>query len=112
MSAQFYAVLLTSTRAIPDDGSGGSRDCSGYVPEESRIKTQQLFPGRKVFASRFGCSGPGVHYTNTNAEYNFMAVYGGRTREEAVRCLAEVKATGRFPGANVRLMSVVLDYGD
>lgn len=111
-STQFYAILLTSTRSVPDDGQGGNRDCSGYVTEKTRVNTQGLFPGRKVFASRFGCSGPGVHYTNTNSDYNFMAVYAGRTREEAAKCLAEVAATGRFPGANVRLMSVVLDYGD
>ena len=33
-----------------------------------------------------------------------MAVFAGRTKAEAAKVLAQVKATGKFPGANLRLM--------
>ncbi|MDT7604021.1 MAG: hypothetical protein QOF61_2018, partial [Acidobacteriota bacterium] len=33
-----------------------------------------------------------------------LAVYAGATRAEAERTLADVKATGKFPGANLRRM--------
>jgi hypothetical protein len=35
-----------------------------------------------------------------------MAVYAGRTRAEAAKFLAQVQATGKFPGANLRRMSI------
>jgi hypothetical protein len=33
-----------------------------------------------------------------------MAVYAGATPSEAKRILATIKATGKFPGANIRRM--------
>jgi len=38
----------------------------------------------------------------------FIAVYAGKTEAEAKQFLAEVKAAGRFPDANLRRMQVVL----
>ena len=94
---EFYAVILKSVRA------GGGDDCGTFVPESDRLEAQRLFPRRKVFASR--CYEPGtVFYTNAAPAQRFMAVYAGATRAEADRTLAAVRATGKFPGANLRRM--------
>ena len=93
---QFYAVILRSVR---DPSSGG--DCNVFIPEPEREAAQALFPRRKVFASR--CMEPGdLYYTGVAENTQFMAVYAGRTRAEAQATLAKVKATGQFPGANLR----------
>jgi hypothetical protein len=110
-SATFYAIILKSMRAIPDpDGPAGERECSGYVSETERTRVQKMFATRKVFASRFGCGSPGVWYTNVNADYNFLAVYAGETQATADSFLRTVR--GSFPGANLRKIQIVLDYGD
>ena len=93
---QFYAVILKSVR----DGSRGG-DCNVFIPEPEREAAQALFPRRKVFASR--CMEPGdLFYVGVAENTQFMAVYAGRTRAEAQATLAKVKATGQFPGANLR----------
>jgi hypothetical protein len=93
---QFYAVILKSVR---DPSNGG--DCNVFIPEAEREAAQALFPRRKVFASR--CFEPGdLYYTGVAENTQFMAVYAGRTRAEAQAMLAKVKATGQFPGANLR----------
>jgi hypothetical protein len=92
----FYAVILKSINA-PDD------NCDVRISESERLAAQQLFPDRKVFASR--CTDAGtLFYTNTRANTRLLAVYAGSTLAEANRTLAAVKATGKFPGANVRRM--------
>lgn len=92
----FYAVILKSVKVVNDD-------CNVFVSESDRLQAQALFPDRKVFASR--CYEPGdLFYTNVNDNYRIMAVYAGKTLAEANRVLADVKATGKFPGANVRRM--------
>ena len=94
----FYAVILKSVR----DESQGS-DCKVFVPEAERLAAQALFPHNKVFASR--CTDPGdLSYTNVAQDQQFMAVYAGRTLAEAQQTLAKVKATGKYPGANLRRM--------
>ncbi|MCA1818174.1 MAG: hypothetical protein LC746_17660, partial [Acidobacteria bacterium] len=96
-SEEFYAVILKSARASSAD------DCDTHVPESERLAAQKLFPRRKVFASR--CEEPtSLYYTNLAPLQRVMAVYAGATLEEAGRTLAEVKATGKFPGANLRRM--------
>ena len=96
---KFYAVILKSVR----DESRGS-DCNVFVPEAERAAAQELFPHHKVFASR--CFEPGdLFYTDVAQDTQFMAVYAGGTRAEGQAMLAKVKATGRFPGANLRRMS-------
>lgn len=94
----FYAVILSSARF-------GDQDCATkFIPEAQRLAAQELFPHRKVFASR--CAEPGnLFYTGVSPNANFMAVYGGRTAAEAAQTLNSVKATGKFPGANIRRMS-------
>jgi hypothetical protein len=97
----FYAVILRSVSTRGDN-------CDNYIPEPERLAAQILFPDHKVFTSR--CAEPGqVSYTNTNSNTNFMAVYGGTTLAEANRILAAVKATGKFPGANLRRMRAVIN---
>ena len=98
-SELFYAIILTSVRF--KDGECEQR----FIPESQRQEAQSLFPNRKVFTSRCGEAGE-VYYSNTNPNTNFMAVYGGRTQAEAARMLATVKATGKFPGANIRRMYI------
>ena len=95
-SEQFYAVILKSVR----DASKGM-DCNVFVPEPERVAAQALFPRNKVFASR--CFEPGdLFYTGVAEDTQFMAVYAGHTRAEGQAMLAKVKATGRYPGANLR----------
>lgn len=92
----FYAVILKSVPANNDS-------CEVFVPETERLAAQALFPNHKVFTSR--CADPGdLFYTNANENQRMMAVYGGATLAEARRVLAAVKATGKYPGANLRRM--------
>ena len=92
----FYAVILRSTAALDDS-------CDNYIPEPERLAAQTLFPDRKVFTSRCAEAGR-LYYTNTSPKAHFMAVYAGTTLAEANRVLAAAKATGKFPGANLRRM--------
>lgn len=95
-SEMFYAVILESRSA--------GNNCETHISEAKRLEAQSLFPRHKVFADR--CPEPGnLYYTNTNSDYRFMAVYAGKTRAEANRMLARVRATGRYPSANLRRMS-------
>jgi hypothetical protein len=98
-SEPFYAVILRTAER-----------CS--IPEEERLQTQALFPRSKVFSMRFECTDVEefITYTNVNDKFAFLAVYAGVTLNEASKRLAEVKATGRFPGANIRKMQAVLVF--
>ncbi|HXM34054.1 MAG TPA: hypothetical protein VN920_02615 [Pyrinomonadaceae bacterium] len=92
----FYAIILKSVGTSEDD-------CDVFVPESERLAAQALFPDHKVFSSR--C--PDVEtlfYANVNSKHRIMAVYAGTTLVEARRLLESVKATGKFPGANIRRM--------
>jgi len=92
----FYSIILKSVGA-------NDTDCDVFVPESERLQTQGLFPDHKVFASR--CADPEtLFYTNTSPQHRFMAVYAGTTLAEANSMLAAVKATGKFPTANIRRM--------
>ncbi len=92
----FYAVILKSVAV-------GDSDCDTFVPESERLPAQALFPDHKVFTDR--CTEPGnLFYTNVAENHRIMAVYAGATLAEAKRFLAAVKATGKFPGANLRRM--------
>ncbi len=92
----FYAVMLKSM-TVPED------NCDAFVSEGERLAAQRLFPDHKVFSSR--CAEPGeLSYTNTSPKARFMAVYAGMTLADANLMLAKVKATGKYPSANVRRM--------
>ncbi|HEX8921317.1 MAG TPA: hypothetical protein VF766_07545 [Pyrinomonadaceae bacterium] len=96
-SEMFYAIILQSVSA--------KNNCEAHVSEAARLEAQALFPRHKVFADR--CPEPGtLFYTGMNSDYRFMAVYAGKTRAEAARMLARVRATGKYPTANLRRMRV------
>jgi hypothetical protein len=98
LSETFYAIILKTAAR-----------CS--IPEAERADVQQQFPRFKVFSPRFQCDDDveeNISYTNVNEAYGFIAVYAGRTLKEAKARLLEVKATARFPGANIRKMQVRL----
>jgi hypothetical protein len=97
----FYAVILQSVTS-PDES------CDNFIPEPERLAAQTLFTQNKVFTSR--CAEPGqVAYSNTSPKAQFMAVYAGPTPADANRILAQVKATGKFPGANIRRMRAMIN---
>ncbi len=97
----FYAVILRSV-SVPADS------CDNFIPEPERLAAQILFPDHKVFTSR--CEEPGrLSYSNTSPKALFMAVYAGTALADANRMLAAVKATGKFPGANLRRMRAVMN---
>lgn len=99
-SEPFYAIILKTTAR-----------CS--VSERERLDVQTLFPRSKVFAESFQCNDDveeSVRYTQVNAKFGFLAVHAGATPKEANERLAQVKATGRFPGANLRRMQAVFVF--
>ena len=100
LSEPFYAVILKTTEPC-------------IVTEEERLQAQALFPRSKVFSMRFQCDDnieENISYTNVDSKFGFIAVHAGTTLEEARKRLAEVNATGRFPGANIRKMQAKLAY--
>jgi hypothetical protein len=103
-SDYFYAIMLKSQKSKPFNPE---TPCEGFYTEEERLKIQEQFPNNKVFASRSGCDAE-VSYSNTNREYEFLAVYGGATMEEAKKFLKTVKATNLFDGPNIRQMQVIV----
>lgn len=99
-SAPFYAIILKT----------GER-CS--FTEDERVQVQNLLPRAKVFFESFQCDDDveeSIRYTNVNAKFGFLAVHAGATLKEANKRLAEVKATGKFPGANIRKMQSVFVF--
>ena len=99
-SPSFFAVILETTPA-----------CA--TREKERLEIQALFAAHKVFTNRFGCDDNpenNVSYTNTSQKHGFIAVHAGDDRAAAEKVLAAAKATGRFPGANLRRMQVVYVY--
>jgi hypothetical protein len=96
---KFYVVILKSVR---DPSQGG--DCNIFVPEAEREAAQALFPRKKVFASRCFDAGD-LYYLGVAENTQFMAVYAGRTRAEGLALLEKVKATGKYPGANLRRLN-------
>lgn len=111
-SANFYAVILKSQAAVADHGPDTAACAKGILPESERQRIQATFRAQKVFTSTFGCHKTPVWYMNTNDTYNFVAVYAGESLVDAKSMLVRVKATGQFPGANIRKMQVVLGYGE
>src|ERR1051325_4387924 len=98
----FYAVMLKSM-AVKDD------NCDVFIPEANRLAAQALFPENKVFSSR--CIDPeNLFYADVTSRtpryfsetHRLMAVYAGKTMAEAQKMLEAVKATGKYPGVNIR----------
>jgi hypothetical protein len=100
LSERFYAIILKTAER-----------CT--ISEKQRLQTQRLFPHTKVFSMRFDCDEnieENINYTNVSDKFGFLAVYAGPSLKEANSRLAEVKATGQFPGANIRRMQARLVY--
>lgn len=100
LSEPFYAVILKTAAR-----------CS--IPEAERLEVQALFPRHKVFSTRFYCGEDieeNIAYTNVDEKYGFLAVYAGPIYLDAKAMMPAVKATGRFPGANIRKMQAKLVY--
>ena len=100
----FYAIILKSV-AVKED------NCDVFISERDRLSAQTLFPDHKVFSSR--CTDPeNLFYADASSRtpryfsetHRIMAVYAGTTPADANRMLEAVKATGKFPGANIRRM--------
>ena len=99
-SEPFYAIILETMQR-----------CS--FSEKKRLEVQALFPLSKVFAESFNCDDDPeefIRYTNVNAKFGFLAVHAGGTLKQARNRLAEVKATGKYPGANIRKMQAVIVF--
>ncbi len=109
-SADFYAVILRSMKAIPVQDTHGDEVCKGFVAESERLAIQAKFPDHKVFTSRNGCASM-VFYSGVNDKYNFIAVYAGENKTEAAAIVAKAKAAG-FADASLRKMQVIVDSGD
>jgi hypothetical protein len=84
------------------------RPCGGYFDEKERQKAQEMFAGRKVFASRKGCSTSKVNYLGVSIDENILAVYAGETEAEATATLKLAAKTGAFPKARLVKMQVQL----
>jgi hypothetical protein len=100
----FYAIILRSVVGSPDR-------CDDFIPESDRLAAQALFPDHKVFSSR--CTDPeNSRYEDITTRkiqilsdtHRIMAVYAGASMAEAKQFLEKVKATGKYPGANIRRM--------
>ena len=102
-SEEFYGVVLKSVKAV------GDPDCS-FVSEAERLAAQTVWPTRKVFSSHFNCSEELIVYENVDQNFNFLAVYAGKTLNEARRVLSEVKTNPRYSQAYLKRMRVVLEY--
>jgi|KBSSwiStaDraftv2_1062776.scaffolds.fasta_scaffold104651_3 hypothetical protein len=99
-SETFYAVILETFPPCIDG-------------EMQRRKVQALFPGNKVFATRFGCEGvvqENIDYTNVDPKWGFMAVYAGTTLAEGQELLEKVRRTTRFRNPSLRQMQAILVY--
>ncbi len=94
-SEPFYAIVLKTVKLTP------KINCENAISEKERLEIQKLFSDHKVFALK--CSDAGdLYYTNIANNVNFIAVYAGKTLNEAKFFLKTVQANGRFKSANIR----------
>ena len=99
-SEPFYAVILETFPPCFDT-------------EAARARVQAMYPRNKVFATRFGCQDgepERIDYTNVAPNRGFMAIFAGKSKQEADAFFEGVKKEGRFRGANLRKMQAVLVY--
>jgi len=99
-SEEFFAIILQS-----------GPKCS--LTNDDRAQIQELFPENKVFMDLFGCDDyieENITYTNINADYSFIAVFGGFSFEHANQLFKQHDLAAKFPGANIRKMQAVLVY--
>lgn len=107
-SKVFYAVIVQSRKVIPTQDIANEGDtCSGQFSASERSDLQEMFPSNRVFSSSFGCYHFEHLYTNVNDKFNFLAVYA-KDNTNARMILKKVRASGKYPGANVRRMQAIL----
>ena len=63
------------------------------IMESVRAGAQRPFPRDKVFTSRNLCAGAVFFYEGAARDFNFTAVYAGRTEAEAQSVLAKAGPT-------------------
>jgi hypothetical protein len=103
----FQAVIL---KTFPKFEPGGD-ECDGgefsTKIEQQRLKLQKLFPDRKVFAGHQCPDMGAVLYQVNGRPYDqfFIAVYGGETRAEAKRVIAQVR--GKLSRPTIKEMQAV-----
>lgn len=114
-SNEFYAVVLNS---MPIGFSEGDT-CLDFS-ETKRLAAQKLFPKNKVFASHYcGDTTPTLIYKSYVDWHDrtFLAVFLGETNPDGLPAISEkdaaaflVKAKKNFPKAELRKMTVTIDY--
>jgi hypothetical protein len=103
----FQAVIL---KTFPKFEPGGN-ECDGgefsTKIEKQRAQLQKLFPDRKVFAAHQCPDMGAVLYEVTGKPYDqfFIAVYGGETKAEAKRVLAQIR--GKLSRPSIKQMQAV-----
>jgi len=102
-SQLFYAIILKSVKLNTDQ-----TNCENAIPESDRTSAQKLFPHNMVFVMRCWESGQ-ASYSNVADGVSFIGVYAGPTRPDANTLLVKAKATGKFDGATVRRMRVLIN---
>jgi hypothetical protein len=102
-SEPFYGIVLKSVK-LPDFG-----DCEKpSFKEDERKEIQILFEHNKVFTQN--CIESGTNYYPGVADKTaFIAVYAGRTLEQANAFLKTVQALNKYPGIRVRKMSIAVN---
>jgi hypothetical protein len=102
-SQLFFAIILKSVKLNADQ-----TNCDRAIPESDRISAQKLFPHNMVFVMRCWESGQ-ASYSNVADGVSFIGIYAGPTQADANALLAKVKATGKFNGAALRRMRVLIN---
>lgn len=112
-SAPFYAIILKSY-ALEDDCDGGEYIEAG---EAERKQLQREYPDRKVFASYECPNMAAVSYDfpgkwDAKKEMalitNFLAIYAGKTKEEAEELLGKLRA--KYPDAQLKQMTANYEW--
>lgn len=111
-SAPFSAIIL-KTYAIEDDCDGGEYIEAG---EAERKQLQLEYPDRKVFASYECPNMAAVSYDfpgkwdakkETALISNFLAIYAGKTNEEAEELLGKMRE--KYPNAQLKQMTAMYE---
>ena len=111
-SRPFYAIVLKLKKQIDSEGVDDDACLKGLFDDAELEQTQAYFLDSKVFADNDGCwPAEQVSYSTSIRGYNFLAVYAGKTMQDANAMLKKVKATGMFPAAQIKKMTVELCAG-
>lgn len=112
-SASFYGIIL-KTYSLEDDCDGGE-----YIEavEAERKELQREFPERKVFAS-YECPNMGAVGYDFPGKWdakkemalitNFLAIYAGKTKDEAEELLGKIRA--KYPDAQLKQMTATYEW--